>query len=138
MTWIVLFQFSDVKTSPKRIMKLKGDTAVLRCISTSTIPDNPIQWTHRKVGAPSSESSFVYFGGQLYESYGHGRHRVVLNESLKSCDLEIKNLSLGDSGTYTCALVLESSEYSDIELAILGRLNMILGQYLKQIGIIQV
>lgn len=89
-----------------------GKDAVLQCHHPADSEIAVLEW--RRPEFASNEYVFFFRNGRSYENYQHEsfKGRVELREpSMKDGDVSVtlKNLSIGDAGTYQCRILFTKS-----------------------------
>ena len=103
--------------SPRYTASFIGDSVVFRCVDVP-VPKRSIYWMHRPVGKSTDSYIFAGSSGILDYYKPEGRHDVTFDDSARTSQLVIKNISLEDAGTY--AISLDSGELSQADLVVIS------------------
>uniref|UniRef100_A0A3B3DYR8 Ig-like domain-containing protein n=1 Tax=Oryzias melastigma TaxID=30732 RepID=A0A3B3DYR8_ORYME len=102
-----------------------GDDVTLTCKAPENMKMKSLEWT--RVDLEEGEYVFVYRnrGINLDDQHESFRNRVFLNNSqMKDGDLSVvlKNVTVNDTGTYTCSVMRENDP--DREMILIGSVHL--------------
>ena len=108
---------TELEILPRYSTSFIGDSVVFRCVDVS-VPKRSIYWMHRPVGKSTDSYIFSGWSGILDYYKVEGRHAVTFDDSARTSQLVIKNISLEDAGTY--ALSTDPGDLSQADLVVIS------------------